>query len=106
MTDLEISQRMVRTAHSARSRDIEFNMSFEYMKELLNTKICFITGTLLQMEDDSLDDYLTLERLDNSVGYTDDNVVACRSYINKKKGDLSVKEVEMIYKAMQKKGLL
>lgn len=106
MTDLDIAKRMTRTAKSASDRGKEYDLSFKRMKELLNTKTCYITGVELQSEDDRADNFLTLERLDNSVGYTDDNVVACSSYINKKKGDLTVEEVKMIYEAMKKKGLL
>lgn len=106
ISDMEVAQRMVRTEKSARDRGKHFDMSFAKMKELLETTHCFITGVELETGSESKDNYLTLERLDNEKGYTDDNVVACSSYINKKKGDLSVEEVKMIYEAMQKKGLL
>tara|TARA_R100000656_G_scaffold124946_1_gene104528 strand:+ start:1558 stop:1878 length:321 start_codon:yes stop_codon:yes gene_type:complete len=106
MTDIEIAKRLVRTEHSASSRGKEFNMTFKKMKALLSTKTCYITGVELQTEDEKADNYLTLERLDNEQGYIDSNVVACSSYINKKKGDLTVQEVKDIYNAMKKKKIL
>ena len=106
MTDLDIAKRLVRTEQSARTRDKEFDMSFNKMKKLLHSKKCYISGIPLQTDEDKADNYLTLERLDNEQGYIDSNVVACSSYINKKKGDLTIEEVKMIYNAYKKKGLL
>lgn len=106
MTDLEIAKRLVRTEQSARHREKEFGMSFKRMKELLNTKTCYITGVPLQLDDDKAEDYLTLERLDNNEGYVDNNVVACSSYMNKKKGDLTKEEIIMMHKALKKKGII
>jgi hypothetical protein len=106
MTDIEIAKRMVRTEKSASDRGKEFSISFEKMKELLSSTHCYITGVELETGEDNKDNFLTLERLDNEKGYTDDNVVACSSYINKKKGDLSVQEIVMIYDALRAKGII
>lgn len=104
--DIDVAKRLVRTEHSAVSRGKEFNLSFKKMKALLTSKTCFITGVELQTEDERADNYLTLDRLDNEKGYVDDNVVACSSYINKKKGDLSVQEIKDLYNALKKKKLV
>lgn len=106
MKDIDIAKRLVRTEQSARTRDKEFDMTFGKMKKLLSTKKCYISGVKLQTEDDSAKNYLTLERLDNDQGYTDANVVACSSYMNKRKGDLTTKEIVMLHTALKKKGLI
>lgn len=105
-TDLQIAQRLVRTAQSAKNREKEFNMSFKRMKQLMNTKTCFITGEELQTDDETLSNYLSLERLDNSKGYTDDNVVACTRFMNQKKSDLTVEDIVLMYKALKKKRII
>lgn len=106
VSDIDVATRMVRTQKSASDRGKEFTMSFNRMKELLEATHCFITGVELETGSENKDNYLTLERLDNSKGYTDDNVVACSSYINKKKGDLSVEEIEKIYYALVNHGIV
>lgn len=103
MKDIDIAKRLVRTERSANDRGKEFSLSFKKMKQLLSAKKCYITGVDLQMEDDKADNYLTIERLDNNKGYVDENVVACSSYINKKKGDLTLEEIKLIYQACKKK---
>jgi len=102
MKDIDIAKRLVRTQQSAYTRGKEFDMSFKKMKSLLHTKKCYITGIEMQSVDDKANDYLTLERLDNSQGYFDSNVVACCSYINKKKGELTIDEIKLIYNAFKK----
>jgi hypothetical protein len=105
-TDIDIATRMVRTQKSAQDRGKHFDMSFGKMKELLSATHCFITGVELETGSENKDNYLTLERLDNSKGYTDDNVVACCQRINQKKGELTIEEIVQIYKALKKKKII
>lgn len=106
MTDLDIAQRLVRTEHSARARGKDFDISFTKMKSLLTAKKCYISGRSLQSHDPTAPDYLTIERLDNDKGYVEDNVVACSKVMNGKKGDLTVQEITMLYKALKRKNII
>jgi hypothetical protein len=45
---------------------------------------------------------LSIDRIDNKIGYVDGNVVACTVEINRKKTDITIEEIEMIYKAIKK----
>lgn len=106
MTDLEIAKRLVRTEQSATNREYDFDLTFNQLKKLLHTKRCYITGVPLQTEHEQNPDYLTLERLDNDLGYVHGNVVACSLHMNKRKANLTVLEIEQMYEALRNKGIL
>jgi hypothetical protein len=77
-------------------------MSIKKVRQLLNTKTCYISGTKLnRIQGDP--NQLTFDRLDNNKGYTDDNVVACSLRMNKLKDNLTIEEITMLYMALQKK---
>jgi hypothetical protein len=70
-----------------------FDLSFRKCKRLLMTKRCYYTGKPF---DDT--DTLTFDRVDNSKGYTDNNVVACSRSFNELKKNLTVDEITLMYK--------
>ena len=77
-------------------------MSLKKVRKLLNTKKCYISGeTLNRINSDP--NQLTFDRLDNSKGYTDDNVVACSLRMNRLKDSLTIEDITMLYMAIQKK---
>jgi hypothetical protein len=100
--DLHVAKKMVAIKTSADARGIHFDMSLKKVRQLLNTKRCFISGLPLnKIQHDP--NQLTFDRLDNTKGYTDDNVVACSFKVNQLKGDLTIEEITMLYMAIQKK---
>jgi hypothetical protein len=102
ISDLDVAKKLVAIKTSADSRGIQFDMSLRRVRQLLNTKRCFISGLPLnRIQHDP--NQLTFDRLDNSKGYTDDNVVACSLRVNKLKDNLTVDEITMLYMAIQKK---
>ena len=101
-SDVDIAKRLVRTEQSATSRNHEFDLSFNRLKKILNTKKCFFTGVILNTVDDSHPNYLTLDRVDASVGYIDRNVVACANSFNQKKGNLTAEDILLLYKGLKK----
>lgn len=104
MTDFEICKKMVAINHSAKSRGIEFDLSFNVLKKVLNSKKCFFTGKPLNnIENDP--NKLTIDRLDNDKGYVDGNIAACSKVFNEIKGCLTLKEIELLYTKLNAKGL-
>ncbi len=102
VSDLEVAKKLIAIKASADSRGIPFDMSLRRVKQLLNTKICYISGEKLnRIQNDP--NQLTFDRLDNNQGYTDDNVVACSLRVNRLKANLSIQEITMLYMALQKK---
>ena len=102
ISDLDVAKKLVAIKTSADSRGIEFNMSLKRVRQLLNTKKCFISGARLnRIQQDP--NQLTFDRLDNTKGYTDDNVVACSLRVNRLKDSLTIDDITMLYMAIVKK---
>jgi hypothetical protein len=102
ISDLDVAKKLVAIKTSADSRGIEFNLSLKRVRQLLNTKRCFISGARLnRIQQDP--NQLTFDRLDNTKGYTDENVVACSLRINRLKDSLTIDDITMLYMAIQKK---
>lgn len=101
LTDLEIARKLVSLEHSAQSRSLEFNLKFATVKRLLTQKSCYFTGVQLT---DAGPTQRSIDRLDNSRGYVEGNVVACTVEINRKKGMLSVAEIRDLYTGLKRAG--
>ena len=99
MTDLDVAKKMINLKQSADARNIKFDLSFTTLKRLMEQKKCFYTGRTLDPRGDYA---LSIDRIDNKLGYIDGNVVACTVEINRKKTDITLDEIEMIYKAIKK----
>ncbi len=104
-SDLEIADRLIKTSKSARERKLDFNLSFRTMKRLMNTKKCFFTNVIMNDKHEN-PFQRTIDRIDNSKGYVEGNVVACTRQINMRKGSLNVDEIVMMYNGLKKKKLV
>ncbi len=100
LQDWEVSKKLIQLKQSADSRNIEFNLSFRRLKHLMKTKKCYFTK--IQFEKGDLETKFSIDRIDNNIGYIDQNVVACSVKMNGKKGDLSFKEIEILYRGMKR----
>lgn len=102
VSDIDVAKKLVAIKASADTRGIEFDMSLRRVRQLLNTRKCYITGSNLnRIQGD--DNQLTFDRLDNTKGYTDDNVVACSLRMNRLKDSLTIDDITMLYMAVVKK---
>ena len=99
MTDLDVAKKMINLKQSADARNIKFDLSFTTLKKLMEQKKCFYTGRVLDPRGDYA---LSIDRIDNKLGYVEGNVVSCTVEINRKKTDITLDEIEMIYKAIKK----
>lgn len=94
--DMPIVKKMVQLEQSAIARGLEFNLSFDTVKKLMNQKTCYYTGVTLTNKQGE-PTQRTIDRLDNNKGYVEGNVVACCQDINLKKGHMSLQEIKSIY---------
>lgn len=101
VTDIQVAKKFMALKTSAESRGIEFGLSLKKVRQILNTKKCFISGTKLNRIEKS-PNQLTFDRIDNTKGYVDDNIVACSLSANQLKADLTFKQIEMLYNAITK----
>ena len=59
---------------SAKNRGLEFNLTDTNVRKLLNTKVCYYTGVAFNENNDPLN-IRTFERVDDTRGYVQGNVV-------------------------------
>lgn len=71
---------------SARKRNLEFNLSDDDIRILLERKTCYYTGSRFSSENRKYSK--TIDRIDNSKGYVTGNVVACTHGANSLKNVL------------------
>jgi len=97
ISDVEVAKKLVNIHSSAQSRNLEFNLTFECVKKLLEYTTCFYTN--VTFTEDGI--YArSFDRVDNDKGYVIGNVVACTVDINGKKNNLSIDEIVCLYKKL------
>lgn len=99
ITDDEIVRKYIQLKTSAVNRNLQFNMSLKHIKRLLTRKTCYYTGVLFSKKVPELKK--TIDRIDGSKGYTDDNTVACTQRINIFKSNLTPKEIKQLYNKLK-----
>lgn len=95
--DIEVAKKLVNIHSSAQSRNLEFDLSFEYVRKLLEYTTCFYTN--VQFTEDG-PHARSFDRVDNDKGYVIGNVVACTTDINGKKNNLTIDEIICLYKKL------
>jgi hypothetical protein len=89
--DVYCAKHLVWKSENAKKRGIEFDLTFQSMKNLMGAKRCFYTGIMLtkstgKEENGSLRlSDATIDRIDGSKGYVKGNVVACCHAANQMK---------------------
>lgn len=97
ISDVEVAKKLVNIHSSAQSRNLEFNLTFEYVKKLLEYTTCYYTNMPFTEDGPSARSF---DRVDNDKGYIVGNVVACTVDINGKKNNLSIDEIVCLYKKL------
>ena len=97
ISDVEVAKKLVNIHSSAQSRSLEFNLTFEYVKKLLEYNTCYYTN--VQFTEDGVN-ARSFDRVDNDKGYVVGNVVACTIDINGKKNNLTIDEIVCLYKKL------
>ena len=77
--DIEVARKLVNIHSSAQSRNLEFDLTFEYVKKLLEYTTCFYTN--VPFTDDG-PHARSFDRLDNDKGYYKSNIVLCSLMAN------------------------
>jgi hypothetical protein len=99
VTDLEVAKKMINIYQSAMDRKIEFNLSFDYVKKMLEFKTCYYTNIPFTEDGPHARSF---DRVDSDKGYIEGNVVACNIDINGKKSNLTFDEIACIYHKLAK----
>lgn len=97
ISDVEVAKKLVNIHSSAQSRNLEFNLTFECVKKLLEYTTCYYTNVPFTEDGPNARSF---DRVDNEKGYVVGNVVACTVDINGKKNNLSIEEIVFLYKKL------
>ena len=95
--DVEVAKKLVNIHSSAHSRNLDFDLTFEYVKKLLEYSTCFYTNVTFTEDGPNARSF---DRVDNDRGYVIGNVVACTTDINGKKNNLTIDEIICLYKKL------
>lgn len=79
---------------SANSRGLDFNLTDANIRKLLNTKVCYYTGVTFNENNDPLN-IRTFERVDDTKGYVQGNVVVVTLRANRIKNLLVEQDNEL-----------
>lgn len=86
--DFRVAQKYTSLYNRAKDKDLPFNLTFADVKRLLNTKKCKYFDVYLTDEEPGASTHRTIDRIDNTKGYTKDNVVVCSLQANQLKSHL------------------
>lgn len=100
ISDVEVAKKLINIYQSAQDRKLQFNLSFEYVRRMLEYKTCYYTNKTFTEDGPNARSF---DRIDSDKGYIEGNVVACTIDINGKKSNLSFEEISDIYLKLVKK---
>ena len=101
VTDQDVALKWANLKSSANDRGIEFSLSLRRVKQLLQAKSCYYTRISFTPEAKQPTSK-TIDRVDNNVGYTDENTVVCCFRINSMKGSMTIAQIEAVYKGVMR----
>lgn len=99
LSDLEVAKKMLKIYQSAVDRKLEFDLSFDTVRSLLEEPTCYYTKKPFEETGNFARSF---DRVNSDLGYVEGNVVACTVDINSKKSNLSFEEIEILYKVLSR----
>lgn len=99
LSDLEVAKKMLKIYQSAVDRKLDFDLSFETVRNLLLEPTCYYTQKVFEETGNFARSF---DRINSDLGYVEGNVVACTVDINSKKSNLSYEEIEILYRVLSK----
>lgn len=85
-------KRLHSTVESATRRNKEFSLTLLYLNNIMKHTHCAYSGVKFS-DDKTSGDYMTLERLDNSKGYIDGNVIPVAHRFNSLRGSKTIEQL-------------
>lgn len=88
--DTLVAMKYVQKQLNAKQRGLDFTLTLQDMKTLLKKKTCYYSGVQLTLSGETS---LSLDRINDELGYIPSNVVACASIVNQIKNELLEKNM-------------
>jgi len=95
VTDVYLAQKLIYKAVNATNRGIPFSLSFKKLKSIHKADKCQFTGVPFS-RDKEHPHYPTIDRIDNTKGYTDDNVILCTKIFNSMKDKFTTSQLSFM----------
>ena len=89
--EVVIAQRLVQTYKSASSRSKEFNLSMDYLFNIMAQDTCAYSGEKFHKEPG--DHQMTLERFNNKIGYVEGNVIPVKLKYNRLRANHEIEDL-------------
>ena len=86
-SDVALCKYYVYKSESSAKRGLDFDLSLSDFKRIVSRKRCFYTGEHLVKVNGKTNTF-TLDRIDNTIGYTKENTVPCAQWVNELKSKL------------------
>lgn len=105
--ELRVARKYKNLYNSASRRNIEFTLTLTDVRQLLKQKYCHFTGVPLLIPEGvaentpEFQNTLSIDRLDNEQGYVRGNVVACTYFINRLKGNMTLEQIQQLYRGVE-----
>ncbi|UPW39378.1 putative anti-sigma factor [Escherichia phage vB_EcoM_ESCO47] len=87
----KIERRLDHTRASAKRRSKDFNLDFNYLKNILDQKVCAYSGETFDNKVEG--EKLSLERFNNDIGYIKGNVIPVKKKYNAARSDFTLAEL-------------
>jgi hypothetical protein len=98
--DIRVALKLNQVYDKYISNRLEFGLTFKRLKQMMQQQTCFYTGVKFDINVPLM--RRSLDRIDSTKGYTNDNVVACTSFINSLKGSLTYDQIKAMYRGVTK----
>lgn len=95
-SDVALCKYYVYKSESSAKRGLDFDLSLSDFKRIVSRKRCFYTGEHLVKVNGKTNTF-TLDRIDNTIGYTKENTVPCAQWVNELKSKLFEDETSSLF---------
>lgn len=92
--NVKVYTRLITTFGSAQRRHKEFNLTAEYMKNIMAQEVCAYSGEKFGTVKGNHPDSMTLERWNNDLGYVMGNVIPVKQKYNSLRGNNTIEDLE------------
>lgn len=92
--NVKVYTRLITTFGSAKRRHKEFNLTAEYMKNIMAQEVCAYSGEKFNNSHANNPDAMTLERWNNDLGYVMGNVIPVKQKYNSLRGNNTIEDLE------------
>lgn len=90
----KVYSRLITTLSSANRRGKDFNLTPEYLYNIMNQQVCAYSGEKFNNSHGNNPDAMTLERWNNDIGYIMGNVIPVKQKYNSLRSNFSVEQLE------------